>query len=346
MISRPLALPPFPVAPCSLPLPLLLLSLALAWLAAGAGAEPASAQVAGRDSAGPGARAGRPDSAATRLVAPAGAVAGDSAARASRRSVRDSTLFRSASRDSFGEPKIYLAWRAPWGSPRARANLDFTCRDTAAVDTLYLSFEFGKDWPVFCGFFGRIYFHPEANDSLGSHWHFGRDGPNPGAMQIQFEEQDEFPCALPWKRQGIGVVQYVFKPWLGELDMAYAVRPDDGISVSGRTRYCLARVLIRHRRCGMPGARQPVSVEGAEVDVSDGLNPDIVVKKGGERFVSINSPGGAVSKPYERATKPPTWMLPIQPPRKRLVFIPAKHDSTATARPDSTIPARPDSTRR
>ena len=78
---------------------------------------------------------------------------------------------------------------------------------------------------------------------------------------MQVDADGTFPCAQPWLYPGIGGTLYEFAPQEAKLLTIYAVRPEDAAPLSGRTRYCFARLLFKHRRCGLDGARQPVCIE-------------------------------------------------------------------------------------
>jgi hypothetical protein len=257
--------------------------------------------------------------------APAAPRSAERASVARRAAVRDTgrtlapqvperpAYFDSTRGDSFAEPQLFMAWRAPYGTPGAQANLDMDCSDTSRVDTLYLSFETGRDLPEFVGMSAKLLFHPAEGDSLGPFWSFGREGANPGALMIQLDPDGTFPCSQPWVRPGLGAPGFEFNPWLGQLTFVYAVSLDDVAPISGRTRYCYARVLLHRRHCRLAGLRQPVCVEWAEAFYSGGGN-DIPIQRGPARFVTVNSPDGSVCAAYRRVVRPSTWR-PIRPAR-------------------------------
>jgi hypothetical protein len=224
--------------------------------------------------------------------------------------IPDGMPYDSTRGDSVGEAALYLAWGVPHGSPGARQNINVSCNDTTRMDTLYLSIETGRDLPRFFGMYGRLAIRPAAGDSLGGFWSIGKDGPNAGGLPIQMDPDDTFPCARPWIHPGIGGAVYEFSPAAGDLAVIYAVTAEDAAPVSGRTRYCFARLLFKHRRCDLDGARQPVCIEWREGGYSGG-GPDLVVRKGQDRFVTVNSPDGAVCVPYRRPGAPAAWRPPV-----------------------------------
>ncbi len=218
----------------------------------------------------------------------------------------------------YSEPKLYMAWRAPWGMPGATDTLSISCDDTLRVDTLYLSFETGRDAPRFWGMYARLYFRPPFGDTLGTYWHWGRGWWNQGNLRIEFDPDGTFPCAQPWVRHGFGQPDFQFTPEAGRLDLIYALREADTAPVAAGTRYCFARVMFRQRQCHLPGARQPVCIEWTEARLSFG-HGDVIATFGPARFVSTNSPDGGVCTPYRRARNPGAWKPkgptnPNQPP--------------------------------
>jgi hypothetical protein len=223
----------------------------------------------------------------------------------------EAVAFDSTLGDSFAEPRIFMAWRAPYGTPGALSNLDLACDDTSRVDTLYLSFETGRDLPGFFGMSAKLRFYPAEGDTLGPFWFFGREGRNPGALMIQIDPDGTFPCSQPWVRPGLGGPTFEFRPWAAELSFVYAVAVGTEAPVSGRTRYCFARVLIARNRCHLAGSRQPVCIEWAEAFYSGG-GRDLPIERGPARYVSLNSPDGSVCDPYRRLSRLAPW-TPARP---------------------------------
>ena len=229
--------------------------------------------------------------------------------------------------DSVRESRLYLSWGAPYGMPGARSNLNFTCRDTSEVDTLYLSFETGRDVPRFYVMMAYLDILPAAGDSLGAFWDFSHGGTNKGALKIQVDPDGTFPCPQPFVRSGMGIPKYDFEPAHGRLFVAYAVRMQDPAPVLASTRYCFARLLFELRRCSLPGANQPVCIEWEKAEYTPGARGDVTIARGAERFVSLNSPDGKVCAPYRAIGRPHVWVPPPAPVQKiRMEFVPV--DST------------------
>jgi hypothetical protein len=229
--------------------------------------------------------------------------------------------FDSTEGDSIAEPLLFMAWHAPYGSPRARADLDLTCRDTSVVDTLYLSFETGRDLPGFYGMSAKLRFHPVEGDTLGAFWHFGREGDNPAGVKIQLDPDGTFPCSQPWIRPGLGAPAFDYTPWSSQLSFIYAVSAGEQAPVSARTRYCFARVLLDRRLCHLAGSRQPVCIEWVDAFYSGG-GRDLPIERGPGRYVTVNSPDGSVCAPYRRLLKPGLW-TPSRLARRSTVPAPA-----------------------
>lgn len=227
--------------------------------------------------------------------------------------------FDSTMGDSVREPRLYLSWGAPHGMPGARADVDFACRDTNEVDTLYLSFETGRDVPRFYAMIAYLNIRPAAGDSLGAFWDHSQGGANRGGLVIQVEPDESFPCPRPFQRQGLGAPLYDFCPSKGQLFVAYAVTMRDPIPLLADTRYCFARVLFKQKHCRLPGAGQPVCIEWEKAECSHGVK-SFLITRGPERFVSVNSPGGDVCTPHRAFGKPPVWLprpkAPVKPPHR------------------------------
>jgi hypothetical protein len=224
--------------------------------------------------------------------------------------------------DSISEGQLFMAWHAPYGMPGARSDLSFACGDTGRVDTLYLTFETGRNLPQFLALFARLYVRPLAGDTLGTHWRYGKDDTNNGGLLIQMGPDSTFPCAQPWGRTGMGVPRYEFSAFQGQLLMIYAVALGSGVPVRAHQRYGYARLLFKHSLCALPGARQPLCIEWFEARYSGG-GRQLGITGGPGRFVTINSPGGGVCAPYRSSLRPPRWQ-PAAP-------IPAPQDTVAKA---------------
>lgn len=230
------------------------------------------------------------------------------------------------------EPRIYLSWNAPWGTPGASDTLSTDCADSTRVDTLYLSFEPGRDATQFYGMYARLYFRPQLGDTLGMFWHLKRGEENQGTLWAWFDPDGSFPCPRPWTAHGMGVPVWYTSPQAGRLDLVYAVRLDAASPVKAGTRYCFARVEFKERWPWLHGCRQPVCIEWESARLSFGFADESrkeIQATRGERFVSWNSPGGAVTEPYRRRVRPRAW----QPPAGPAAPGPAAAPGDSAARP-------------
>lgn len=259
--------------------------------------------------------ASSPDTTATPRSAPRSGVATDSVSIPA--SVRPSTGAPSAMpalpapparRDTIinETPELFLSWHRPFGMPGAAQNIEVAPSDTARRDTLWLSFDPGRDGPRFYSMFARLYFHPRMGDTLGNYWHWEGGSWNQGNLRMEFDPDGTFPCLQPFVHHGVAVPKYTFNPGLGRLDMIFAVRLQDAAPVAAGTRYCFARVIFHHKGAMLPGSGQPMCVEWAEGRVSfDG--PDIVSSRGAHRWVTMNAASGDPCGDYKRTKAPAIW---------------------------------------
>jgi hypothetical protein len=235
---------------------------------------------------------------ATALAGAGTLVATASLAAKSGKSARSAAVSAAAPAGSVVQPRLYLAWGAPYGTPGAKRNRDLTCADTTKVDTLYLSFETGTDSEQFLAMFARLSFRSAPGDTLGDFWYFGRKGVNREGLKIQFDPDGTFPCSQPWNRTGSGSPALYHRPEGTLLDLLYAVSLPDAVPSSGRTRYCYARLLLDRKRCSLAGSRQPVCIEWEQARYSIGAG-DIFITGDSEALVSVNSPDSSVCAPIE-----------------------------------------------
>ncbi len=239
---------------------------------------------------GPGAPAAVPPAAAPSTASPS-AGASDSVGKA-----------------SIGEePKIYLAWNAPYGSPRARDNIEVACGDTTRRDTLYVSFDPGRDLEKFYGMSVTLRFHAAEGDTLGPLWWFGGGESNPRNIRILFPVEPGWPCRGPWKVQGVGVPSYARTPEGGLLDVMYAVNSDSAKALP-RDRYCFARIVFPRPTRDMANCRQPICIECVQSEIGYEVGaPAALAGIGGSRFAGWNSPGTEVCAKYRASRKVAPW---------------------------------------
>lgn len=245
-----------------------------------------------------------PPAAPPEPVTPAGVADTSAAGRARADSVE---AFEWAQSDSFAPPQLFMAWHAPYGMPGATDTISFGAGDSSRVDTLYLSFETGRDTRKFMGMFARLEFHPAFGDTLGTYWRYGSGSPNYRNLSIEFDPDGTFPCPQPWIRNGAGFPDFEFDPDGASLTLYYVnLHLPSVIAVDGRVRYCFARVMFLQRQWDLPGARQPVCLEWKLSHFSGGRN-DAVARSGPQRCISMNSPDGSVCAPYRSNQRPASW---------------------------------------
>ena len=200
-----------------------------------------------------------------------------------------------------GKANVYLAWHAPWGTPGARDTATWACNDTLAADTLYLTFDPGQDVAVLMGIDVTLLFHSAPGDTLGPFWDLSRKGANPYNLRIEFSPAPE-GAADAWPVLGEGGPRYQVKGETGKLDLLYYVPASKGGPIFAGARYFAARVIVRARKPQLGGCHQPVCVDLDHIWVSH-TDGSIWINSG-QRFTSLNSPGGAGCREWRK--RPPT----------------------------------------
>jgi hypothetical protein len=185
--------------------------------------------------------------------------------------------------------RLHAAWHAPYGEPRARATLETACDDTAATDTLYLSFELLRPMPAITVVRAALGFHPAAGDSLRAFWEFKTGMPNGGNMLIDFAPFHDVVHESPWTDHGAYGVTYTRMGAGARLELENFVPFDLATGLDPGIRYCFARVRIQHRRADLPGCRQPVCVEWSNALLGFATGRELAVRGGDERLVRWNA---------------------------------------------------------
>lgn len=202
----------------------------------------------------------------------------------------------SAAGDSLedGAPAIFLSWSAPYGMQGARETITSSCDDSTASDTLYLTFDPGRDQARLIGIDANLLIRAAPGDTLGPFWDLSRSGPGRGNLRVDFEDPPS-GSPSPWQVTGQGIQRYRKIRETGQLVLVYFVPADQGGPVAGGTRYFFARVILRHRGRAA-GCRQPVCVGLVRLKPSYGPGSPWITS--GARFVSRNSPGGEACTEY------------------------------------------------
>ncbi|MEO5618817.1 MAG: hypothetical protein ABIS67_13705 [Candidatus Eisenbacteria bacterium] len=202
------------------------------------------------------------------------------------------------------EPRLVLSWKAPFGTPGAASAIEAGCGDTTVVDTLYLSFDPGKDAPDFRGASANLYFHAQEGATLGDYWKQGGGGVNGAPLRVIFESDEDRGFMTPWNSQGAGAPFYDFVGGSGRLRIIYAIA--GGSPVRAGKLYGLARVLVRRAAEGTSGCGAPMCVEWHSAMFAYSVGEERGVNKG-DRWVSLNSPGGKVCESSRGVAGVKTW---------------------------------------
>jgi len=189
------------------------------------------------------------------------------------------------------EPRIYLSWGAPHGLPGASTSLTRTCGDTTRVDTLFLSFDPGKDTTL-VGATTTLWFRALSGDSLGPLWWSPGGLSAPRGMKFEFANTPVPGHPFPWESYGIGDFGYT-RPGrtVGQVRFLFAVASTHPAHVQGGKIYGLARLLLQRPPASAPGCDQSVCVEWAEATLAfaPGREPHITE---GVTYAGINATGG------------------------------------------------------
>jgi hypothetical protein len=218
-------------------------------------------------------------------------------------------LFGNGTRSALAEasqlPQLYLSWNAPYGAPGATDTLTAACGDTSRADTLYLSFDPRRDSPTFFGMIAVINVRPAPGETLGRYWELGDAQGKDKRLRADLDLDGTLPCPQPWKMSGYsrnlindfadGVV----------INLLYAVRSIDAAPVKAGTIYCFARLIFFHRPGEPTGCPAPACIEWESAQLGFGPGQAVDVDTGGARFVSWNSPTGAICG--EIRGRPPRW---------------------------------------
>jgi len=204
------------------------------------------------------------------------------------------------------EPRFYLSWNAPWGTPRATAAITAPCGDSTVVDTLYLSFDPGKDAPAFVGASATLSIEAAQGSELPERWKRGTATASP--VRVTFESDPDRGFLTPWSAQGAGAPHYDVVGDRGRLRLIYAIAPNTGPGAEGGKLSGFGRVLVRRSPAGADGCATPLCIEVTGGELAYGYDEAHNVEAG-ERRVTINSPDGTVCAP----TKSPFGAQPWKP---------------------------------
>ena len=205
------------------------------------------------------------------------------------------------------EPRTYLSWHAPYGTPGATDNISFTCGDGVS-DTLFLTYETGADTGQFCGLEAEVHFRVPAPDSLGSYWRSLEND-----IECEFLPDSIHGATRPWR--GSLSLRFSFFDYangIGRLQLSHVRPPLRPVTVRDSLPYFYARVVIPHPPAGQPRCDQPICIEwaGAQFIMDTTAATSVYAGKRGHPYVTMNSPNGAVCASFLPAVvgkKPETW---------------------------------------
>jgi hypothetical protein len=180
---------------------------------------------------------------------------------------------------------FFLSWGRPWGEPGARSARLPACRDTTAIDTLYLSFRTPVAIPRLLAFTADLYFHAAAGDSLGDYWFFEGGAANAGGLSVAYQRRDgEGEVGEPWRTRGVGIVSYSRTRASGKLRMAFAVDTLSAVPLAAGDHVTFARVFVRARHRALRGCAQPVAVEWRTGTLAFAAGQEYRLDRGGVRW--------------------------------------------------------------
>jgi hypothetical protein len=208
-------------------------------------------------------------------------------------------------------PTLYAAWDAPYGTPRASTQRMAPCGTEAAFDTLYLTFDPGRDSPTLFGLMGDVYFRANSPDTLGPLWSYNERPENENNLEVEFasSRDSSWGAPSPWKGEGFGAKKYDRTPGSGRLQMVYAVAPQIVGPVRAGQRYAFARLIVPRGARSMERCEQPVCIEWATAGLVFEIDAGEVdaARQGGSRFATWNSKDGRSCADYTGIVAPSSW---------------------------------------
>jgi hypothetical protein len=209
-------------------------------------------------------------------------------------------------------PLLYASWGAPWGTPRARDRQIAPCGAEAAYDTLYLTFDPGRNSPTLYGLMAEVYFRSSSPDTLGPLWSFNDRPEIENNLAVEFPavfDSARWGAPIPWKGQGFGAKKYDRTPGSGHLQIVYAVAEQIAAPVTNGRRYAFARLIIPRGIADLGRCEQPVCVEWATAGLTFVVDAGEVdaTRQGGSRFATWNSKDGRSCADYTGILAPSGW---------------------------------------
>lgn len=208
-------------------------------------------------------------------------------------------------------PTLYLSWAAPHGSPRARTDQMLPSGTEAAFDTLYLTFDPGRDAPTLFGISADLYFRANAPDTLSRLWSFNdrAEEDNNAVLEFASPRDSSWGAPSPWTAQGFGGRKYGRTPGSGRYQIVYAVSEQVAGPVRAGQRYAFARLILPRGQQSIEHSDQPVCIEWATAGLTFVLDSGEVdaARQGGSRFVTWKSKDRRACADYTGIAAPGSW---------------------------------------
>lgn len=208
--------------------------------------------------------------------------------------------------------RFFLSWNAPDGEPRGRESLSAACGDSSRRDTLYVTFDPGRDTTRVIAVDAEIRLWPAPGDTLDRHWWF-ESRSNPANLLADFNLDGVPGAERIWEATGAGGVRTVSLPDTAKIRLVWAVRMQDGAVLRGGRRYGFARLIVPRPRSAGVCAR-PLCFELTYARLATDLRDADIIRQG-KRWVSWNPGGTAPCAERVRIARVAPWRGPGTPRR-------------------------------
>lgn len=206
------------------------------------------------------------------------------------------------------EPAVYLTWHAPWGEPGATDTLSTNC-DSTGTDTLWLALNPELTSPTMLGISVTLLFHPAAGETLSSVWRKSFIEEKPRLLMIDTDPNPGLGYPQMFRTNGVGAGSLDMKEHMGRLTINYATPAPEAIGITPRV-YAFARVIVKRPGPGDSRCGEPICIDWSELELGISASDDRRLRTHGpHRFVSLNSPGGAILVPYREGERH-SWKPP------------------------------------
>ena len=199
------------------------------------------------------------------------------------------------------QPKLYMAWHAPYGTPGATENIQSHCGD-GGRDTLFLTFISDFDTTRFDGLESMFYLRAPVGQTLSKRWEDER------YVEVLFPSDSIPGVTRMWQ----GALNMTFAYYdktegSGRLRLSNTRPPTRALPIRDHRPYFYARVLFTHPPAGTEGCDQPICIEWVSGEfVVDSTASSIFSGHHGHEFVTMNSPNGAACDAYSLSSSPTT----------------------------------------